>query len=176
MVEAIDFSEYAFVAIGSNLPSSVGDSLQTINFAINELEKLGSSPLLKSSIYSTSPVDSPSGTPDFFNALVGLLPGPDESPYSLLQKLQAIENQADRNRSGIKNEARTLDLDLILYKKEMVSDPDLILPHPRFRDRKFVMQPLVEIVGREFKFPESEGTAGGILDSIQDQKSEKLQS
>jgi 2-amino-4-hydroxy-6-hydroxymethyldihydropteridine diphosphokinase len=176
MVEAINFSEYAFVSIGSNLPSSVGDSLQTIIFAMKKLEKLASSPLLKSSIYSTSPVNSPPGTPDFLNALVGLLPGAHESPQTLLQKLQAIEKQAGRNRSGIKNEARTLDLDLILYKKEMVSDPDLILPHPRFRDRKFVMQPLVEIVGREFKFPESEGTAGGILDSIQDQKSEKLQS
>ncbi|MDG2176834.1 MAG: 2-amino-4-hydroxy-6-hydroxymethyldihydropteridine diphosphokinase [Gammaproteobacteria bacterium] len=176
MGQAIDFSEYAFVAIGSNLPSSVGDSLQTINFAINELEKLGSSPLLKSSIYSTSPIDSPPGTPDFLNALVGLLPSAHESPHSLLQKLQAIESQAGRNRSGIKNEARTLDLDLILYKKELISDPDLALPHPRLQDRKFVMQPLVELVGREFKFPETECTAGEILDCIQDQKSEKIDS
>ena len=176
MVEAINFSEYAFVSIGSNLPSSVGDPLQTILFAINEMEKPGNTSLLKSSLYSTSPIDSPPDTPDFLNALVGFVPDAQESPHALLKKLQAIEAKAGRNRSGIKNEARTLDLDLILFGKDIISDNDLVVPHPRMQDRKFVMQPLVEIVGREFKFPELDSTAGEIMDRIQDQKCEKLKS
>lgn len=174
MVKATNFSEYAFIAIGSNLPSTVGNPLQTIFFAMDKLGEIGISPLLKSSVYSTSPVDSPSGTPDFLNAVVGLVPAADESPVSLLHKLQAIEKAAGRQRSNTKNEARTLDLDLILFRQEIITDPRLVVPHPRALSRRFVMQPLVEIVGRDFIFPGTDRPAGKFLDSIQEQSIKKV--
>lgn len=174
MVEATNFSEYAFIAIGSNLPSTVGNPLQTIFFAMDKLDEIGISPLLKSSVYSTSPVDSPPGTPDFLNAVVGLVPAADESPFTLLHKLQAIEKEAGRKRSNTKNEARTLDLDLILFRQEMLADPRLVVPHPRALSRRFVMQPLVEIVGRDFIFPGTDGSVGKFLDNIQEQSINKV--
>jgi 2-amino-4-hydroxy-6-hydroxymethyldihydropteridine diphosphokinase len=174
MAKATNFSEYAFIAIGSNLPSTVGNPLQTISFAMDKLAEIGISPLLKSSIYSTSPVDSPPGTPDFLNAVVGLVPAADESPFSLLHKLQAIEQAAGRQRSSTKNEARTLDLDLILFRQEIIADPRLVIPHPRALSRRFVMQPLVEIVGRDFVFPGTDKPIGKFLDRIHEQRIKKV--
>ena len=172
MTAAKDLHTCAFISLGSNLPSGKGDPLQTLAFAGRALEELTDEPLLKSSIYASSPVDSPAGTPDFFNAVIALVPLPMETAVSLLGKLQAIENAAGRKRSGIKNAARSLDLDLISFGDDICNTPDLVLPHPRAHERRFVLEPLVEIAGKQFTLPGMTATLGQLLAAIP--KAQKL--
>ena len=106
---------------------------------------MSTQPLLKSSLWQTSPVDCPPGSPLFVNAVAALVPGVEETPESLLAKLQTMEKEFGRQPKSVLNEPRPLDLDLIAYGSEMRNTPDLILPHPRAHLRRFVLQPLNEI-------------------------------
>jgi 2-amino-4-hydroxy-6-hydroxymethyldihydropteridine diphosphokinase len=135
------FSSLAFIALGSNL----GDSRQTILDAFVQLQRFSDSPILKSSLWQTIPVDCPPDSPKFVNAMVGLVPRSDETPESLLKKLQELERTAGRTPKVIHNEPRPLDLDLIAFGQETRHLPELILPHPRAQVRKFVLRPLSEI-------------------------------
>src|SRR5437868_15416041 len=96
----------AFVALGSNL----GDSPQIIRQAIARLQELTNQPLVVSSLWQTTPVNCPPGSPLFVNAVVGLVPRLRETPESLLAKLQALEKQCGRIPKKISNEPSPLDL------------------------------------------------------------------
>ena len=74
-----------------------------------------------------------------------MVPLKEETPESLLEKLQQMEKESGRQPKKISNEARCLDLDLIAFRDEMRALPRLILPHPRAHERRFVLQPLIEI-------------------------------
>jgi 2-amino-4-hydroxy-6-hydroxymethyldihydropteridine diphosphokinase len=130
-----------YIALGSNL----GDSRNTVLRAMERLQGLSDQPLAKSSLLESTPVDCPPGSPNFVNAVVGLVPRPDETPESLLSKLQALEKEFGRTPKKVMNEARPLDLDLIAFANEIRSTPELTLPHPRAHSRQFVLQPLAEI-------------------------------
>ncbi|HEX3626605.1 MAG TPA: 2-amino-4-hydroxy-6-hydroxymethyldihydropteridine diphosphokinase [Verrucomicrobiae bacterium] len=131
----------AIVALGSNL----GDSRRIILQATDRLQILSSEPLLKSSLWQTSPVDCPPGSPGFVNAVVGLIPRNGETPESLLKKLKEIEQEFGRTPKKVLNEPRPLDLDLIVFGDEVRQSADLVLPHPRAHLRRFVLEPLNEI-------------------------------
>jgi 2-amino-4-hydroxy-6-hydroxymethyldihydropteridine diphosphokinase len=79
------------------------------------------------------------------NAVVTLVPQPGETPESLLKKLRALETEFGRRPKTILNEPRPLDLDLIVFGREVRSSRFLTLPHPRAHERRFVLQPLSEI-------------------------------
>ena len=134
-------SKLVFIALGSNL----GDSRIIILDAMARLQNFSSEPILKSSLWETSPVDCPPDSPKFVNAVVGLIPNENETPDSLLKKLREIEKEFGRAPKMILNEPRPLDLDLIAFGNEIRNSPELILPHPRAHLRKFVLQPLSEI-------------------------------
>jgi 2-amino-4-hydroxy-6-hydroxymethyldihydropteridine diphosphokinase len=131
----------AIVALGSNL----GDSLGIVAKAMDLLERLSQQPFRRSSFWRTTPVDCPLGSPSFVNAVVGLWPQADETPESLLEKLQALETEFGRPAKKAMNEPRSLDLDLIAFGRETRATPTLILPHPRAHRRRFVLEPLAEI-------------------------------
>jgi 2-amino-4-hydroxy-6-hydroxymethyldihydropteridine diphosphokinase len=131
----------AFVALGSNL----GDSQRVLRETMQQLQAISSQPLLKSSLWQTSPVDCPPGSPPFVNAVVGLVPRIGETPESLLAKLRGLEQEFGRRPKHILNEPRPLDLDLIAFGNETRATKELTLPHPRAHLRRFVMQPLTEI-------------------------------
>lgn len=131
----------AFVALGSNL----GDSARIIPDAMARLQRLSDTPILESSLWQTTPVDCPPGSPAFVNAVVGLTPRAGETPESLLAKLQALENEFGRQPKQVLNEPRPLDLDLIAFGTETRRAASLVLPHPRAHLRRFVLQPLGEI-------------------------------
>jgi 2-amino-4-hydroxy-6-hydroxymethyldihydropteridine diphosphokinase len=80
--------------------------------------------------------------PDYLNA-VALLHTSLE-PEALLKLLQALEQQAGRDRP-YRNAPRTLDLDLLLYGQRVLNSPTLTLPHPRMHLRRFVLEPLAEV-------------------------------
>ena len=132
---------FAFVALGSNL----GNSRQIILDAMARLQSFSSLPILKSSLWRTTPVNCPPGSPLFVNAVVGLTAMAGETPGSLLEKLRELEREFGRLPKRVLNEPRTLDLDLIAFGAEIRNTPDLILPHPRAHLRRFVLQPLSEI-------------------------------
>jgi 2-amino-4-hydroxy-6-hydroxymethyldihydropteridine diphosphokinase len=149
---------FAIVALGSNL----GDSRQIILDAMAQLETFPDKPILKSSLWGTSPVDCPPGSPKFVNAVVGLIPQANETPIKLLRKLRKLERKFGRRPKKVLNEARSLDLDLIAFGKSTHNSPELILPHPRAHLRRFVLQPLNEIAP-EFILPGQEKTVSELL-------------
>ena len=127
----------AHVALGANL----GDARATVRAALLALDRLPQTRLLRASgLYRTAPWEA-SG-PDFINAVAAVETGLD--PHELLRALQALELQAGRERP-YRNAPRTLDLDLLLYGDAVIYTPDLIVPHPRLRERAFVLVPLAEI-------------------------------
>jgi 2-amino-4-hydroxy-6-hydroxymethyldihydropteridine diphosphokinase len=148
----------AIIALGANS----GNVRQNVTQAIQRLQEFSTKPLLKSSLWQTTPVDCPPGSAPFINAVVALVPRPGESPESLLAKLQAMEMQFGRHRTGVPNEPRPLDLDLIAFGAETRSTTTLALPHPRAHLRRFVLQPLAEILP-DFVLPGQTRTIAELL-------------
>lgn len=131
----------AIVALGSNL----GDSPEILRAALARLQQFSAAPVLTSSLWQTSPVDCPPDSPKFLNAVAALVPLANETPETLLAKLQALEKEFGRAPKKVLNEPRPLDLDLIAFGLEIRNSPPLTLPHPRAHLRKFVLSPLAEI-------------------------------
>ena len=134
-------SREVLIALGSNL----GDSVRVIRAAMDELDRFAAMPCRRSSLWKSSPVDCPPGSPPFVNGAVAYEPAAEETPESLLARLQAIEKTAGRRKKKVLNEPRPLDLDLIAFGSETRSSRRLILPHPRAYLRRFVLAPLKEI-------------------------------
>ncbi|KAF1043182.1 2-amino-4-hydroxy-6-hydroxymethyldihydropteridine diphosphokinase [Xylophilus sp.] len=130
-------SATAFVGLGANL----GDARRTLAGAARALAALPGTALRgRSSLYRSAPIGS-SG-PDYLNAVVELQTL--LAPRDLLAALQRIEQDHGRTRP-YRNAPRTLDLDLLLHGDTVQDDPVLTLPHPRMRERAFVLLPLAEI-------------------------------
>ena len=127
----------AYLALGANL----GDAAAAVLQAMDDIDAIDGVHLSRrSSLYRTEPVDS-SG-PDYINAVVEVstvLSAPD-----LLLQLQRLEQAAGRRRP-YRNAPRTLDLDLLLFGGGRIESPQLVLPHPRMKDRAFVLVPLAEV-------------------------------
>ena len=156
-----DSPQPAFVALGSNM----GDSVSNIRRAMSRLQALSQEPLVKSSLWQTTPLDCPPDSPLFVNGVVGLVPNSNETPESLLRKLQAIEKEFGRMPKKVLNEPRSLDLDLIAFGNETRAAKDLVLPHPRAHERRFVLQPLSEIAP-DFIFPGQATTVSELLQRL----------
>lgn len=142
--KAADPAAFAIIALGANLSSAQGGPDDTLTAAIQELAQRSSQPPIVSPFLRTAPEDCPPGSPDFVNAVV-ILYLPAESPGALLQWLQSIEQRFGRQRSGLRNEARTLDLDLIAAGTHQMDTAHLTLPHPRAHLRSFVLEPLAAL-------------------------------
>jgi 2-amino-4-hydroxy-6-hydroxymethyldihydropteridine diphosphokinase len=136
-----ELQKLAFIALGSNLGDSKGAVLQ----AMDRLQGLSDFPLLRSSLWQSTPVDCPPASPPFVNAVAGLLPRAGETPDHLLDQLKAMEVEFGRQPKQVINEPRPLDLDLIAFRQETRGSPDLTLPHPRAHLRLFVLRPLSEL-------------------------------
>lgn len=136
----------AYIGMGSNLSSQAGSPEATLAAAADRLASLGRI-VGRSSLYSTEPVGL-TAQPRFLNAVIALETG--LAPYSLLQELLRIEKEFGRDRSaGLRNGPRTLDLDILVYGDERISEPGLEIPHPRMEERDFVVIPLVELASKE---------------------------
>ena len=117
-----------------------------------ELLAAGATEIRRSRIHVTKPVDCVPGTPDFLNqALVGEWRGSVETLFDLLQSL---ERRCGRPEIHSSRESRPLDCDLILWGEEVISTPRLQVPHPRARQRLFVLEPLAEIAPEMRFMPE----------------------
>lgn len=129
------------VALGSNL----GDRHEHMRWACERLGRLLTG-IRPSSVIETPPfeVPDPDAQGPYLNA--ALTGATTLSAEQLLAELQALEAERGRARTH-RNAARTLDLDLILFGDAVLDQPALTVPHPRFRERAFVLAPLAEVAG-----------------------------
>ena len=129
------------IALGSNQ----GDSLNILERSLNVLNDIPGIDLkTTSSWYQTEPVGTPELQANYLNGCALL--STRQTPEELLAILQATEIQFGRTSKG-NLQPRTLDLDLLLYGDLVLNTPNLTLPHPRMRERAFVLVPLAEIAG-----------------------------
>ncbi len=133
------------VSLGSNLATAHGSPRSTLDAALSCLQDFSVEKIHCSSLWETAPEDCPEGSPPFVNAIAIFKPRGDETPLSLLQKLQALEIKFGRSRVTMQNAPRTLDLDLICFGDTRLQTPALTLPHPRAHLRSFVLRPLAEL-------------------------------
>ena len=127
----------AFIGLGAN----VGDPLTQIEQAMAALMSLPATVgLQRSRLYRTAPWQAQG--PDFINAMVQL--DTQLSAPELWVQMQRIEEAAGRIRP-YHHAPRTLDLDLIFYGQAVINSPALVLPHPRWRERAFVLRPLSDL-------------------------------
>ncbi len=127
----------AYIGLGANL----ADPLAQLQRALLALKQLPETTLLRSSrFYRSAPLQA-SG-PEFINAVAQLQT--ELSPLALLHALQTIEQAAGRQRP-YHHAPRTLDLDLLFHGDTVLQTPELTLPHPRWRERAFVLRPLAEL-------------------------------
>jgi len=142
------------IALGSN----VGDRRAHLDYAVTALRALLTN-VAVSRYYDTVPVGVSGPQAMFLNAAAvgesGL------APRALLEALLAIEQERGRERPYL-NAPRTLDLDLILAGDTVVEEPGLVLPHPRFRERRFVLEPLAA-VAPDLRDPVSGKTVAELL-------------
>ena len=128
----------AAIALGSN----IGDRAGHIDHAVSRLNALLTD-MRVSRLRETVPVGV-SGPQSLY--LNGVLVGQaGMAARELLSLLHEIEAERGRERP-YSNAPRTLDLDLIFFGSETIGEPDLAIPHPRFRERRFVLEPLAELV------------------------------
>jgi 2-amino-4-hydroxy-6-hydroxymethyldihydropteridine diphosphokinase len=128
------------IRVALSLGSNLGDRARFLNEAISGLaDSLGS--LSVSTFYETDPVGV-SSQERFLNAAVA---GTTTlAPRDLLLELLRLEGRLGRERP-YPGAPRTIDLDLVLYGSFVIDALDLVVPHPRFRERRFVLAPLAEI-------------------------------
>lgn len=143
---AIDGSSSVTMAFGSNLEGRVDH----LCLAADGLDRSGIRLDRLSSVVETPPIGY-SDQPPFLN-MVGIA-STDLSPQQVLSIFQTLQRDAGRI-PGILNGPRTLDLDLLFFDERIIRGPGLTVPHPRWKERSFVVRPLAEIAP-DLRDPES---------------------
>jgi 2-amino-4-hydroxy-6-hydroxymethyldihydropteridine diphosphokinase len=129
----------AYVGLGANL----GEREQMLRLALEKIAAEASIEVTAvSTLRETEPVDF-LDQPRFLNGAAQV--ETDLSPRQLLARLQLIECELGRRRAGPRFGPRVIDLDLLLYGSETVSEPGLEIPHPRVHLRRFALEPLSEL-------------------------------
>ena len=157
----------AYIGFGSNL----GDSMSILAMTENEISAVEGFSLKRlSPLYRSKPIDVPDSQDDFLNAVFEIETTLDAD--TVLMELNNIENRHGRSRGEVKNSARTLDLDLLLFGNRIMKGKTLILPHPRIYQRAFVLFPLFDL-SPELEIP-GQGKVQALLDNVRDQEIRQL--
>jgi 2-amino-4-hydroxy-6-hydroxymethyldihydropteridine diphosphokinase len=131
----------AFVGLGSNL----GDRWSHLRRAVDQLRAGNRAPVTAvSRVYETEPLGGPEDQGPYLNVVVELAVSPGADPYRLLEECRRLEASAGRVRS-VRWGPRTLDADVLWIDGVALDDTDLTVPHPRWRERRFVLAPLAEL-------------------------------
>jgi 2-amino-4-hydroxy-6-hydroxymethyldihydropteridine diphosphokinase len=131
----------AFLGLGSNL----GDRWAHLRRAVDQLRAGNRAPVTAvSSVYETSPVGGPDGQGPYLNVVIELAMDAGTDPYRLLQECRRLEAAAGRVRTA-RWGPRTLDADVLWIDGVTLEGAELTVPHPRWRERRFVLAPLREL-------------------------------
>jgi 2-amino-4-hydroxy-6-hydroxymethyldihydropteridine diphosphokinase len=126
------------LGLGANL----GDRLTTLQRAVNLLAEEGVRTVASSRVWRTEPVGGPGGQPDYLNAVVRAETALDaDEVLAAANRVEAVLGRTREVRWG----PRTIDIDVLLFDHEVRDDPELTIPHPRLRERAFVVLPLLDI-------------------------------
>jgi 2-amino-4-hydroxy-6-hydroxymethyldihydropteridine diphosphokinase len=129
----------AFIAFGSNL----GDRQTTLAGAYAALTSDPAiTPVQASRLFETAPVGGPEGQGRFLNTVLAIQTS--LTAHELLTRCMTVEQQFRRERI-IRWDARTLDLDILLFGDQVIATQDLEVPHPRMQLRRFVLEPLSDV-------------------------------
>lgn len=146
------------IALGSNL----GDRKSFLQQARDVLAELSYDGKItkQAAIYGSCPVDCPAGSGEFLNTVI-------EIRYvgqalELLRQTQALEMVLGRPSEHGVNEPRCIDVDLLYFGDEAIDQKDLTIPHPRIRERRFVLEPLSEIHPQK-RLPQCDQTVAELL-------------
>jgi 2-amino-4-hydroxy-6-hydroxymethyldihydropteridine diphosphokinase len=145
----------AFIGLGSNL----GDRRALLRGAVEGLgaagDVIGVSPL-----YETEPVGGPEGQGPYLNLVVAL--STTDTPRRLLERCRALEEAAGRVRT-VRWGPRTLDADVLWVEGWRVDEDDLVVPHPRLWERRFVVQPLADLAPDLVTSEQLRGSGGAVV-------------
>lgn len=157
-----------YLALGTNL----GDRESNLRHAIERMNQVGITVVRRSSLYETEPRDV-TDQPWFMNMAV--MCETRYSPTQLMKELLRIEKEMGRDRSttAIRRGPRLIDLDILLYDESIIEEPELTVPHPRILERRFVLEPLVELAPL-LTDPRTGRAFAEALPSVRDQKLKKL--
>ncbi len=154
-----------YIGLGSNL----GDRAANLRTAREQIAAPDLRVLRESSIYETAPRDV-EDQPWFLNQVIEC--ETDLFPRQLLARLQKIERAMGRKRRIAKG-PREIDLDILLYGDAVVKSPELEVPHPRLSERRFVLEPLAELVPDK-KHPGTRRTMREMLAGVSNQVIKKI--
>lgn len=129
------------IALGSNLGDRSAN-LEAARECLREIAVPGE-PFLEASTYQTEPMNCPPESPLFCNSVVEI--AFDGDPSELLGLTKAVERKLGRITAPERNAPRIIDVDLLYFGDEIVDTEELVLPHPRIGERRFVLEPLAEI-------------------------------
>ncbi len=149
------------IALGANLPSPAGLPPDTLKAALAALTEAGVT-IVRASSFLQTPAWPDPGDPPFTNLAASVKTS--LQPLALLELLHRIENMFARVRTR-PNAPRSLDLDLLAYGDLVLTGPGLELPHPRLAGRRFVLEPLAEIVPG-WRHPVTGLTPGEMLEKL----------
>jgi len=151
----------AHIALGSNL----GDRRGLILAGLRDIDAVpGVGVRRLSEIVETDPVGPPGQGP-YLNAVCEI--GCELAARALLDAMLEVERRHGRERDREQRWGpRTLDLDIILFGDAVIDEPGLTVPHPRLRERSFVLEPLVQIA-RDVRVPPDGRTASELLDALE---------
>lgn len=156
----------AYIGIGSNL----GDRAGHLRAAARQLSSRAGSLHAISSVYETAPQGEFGPQPDFLNAVVAV--GSSLDPGSLLELCKAIEAERGRDFEAPRHAPRPLDLDILLIGELTMRTEALTVPHPAIVERRFVLEPLVEL-DPGLRLPDGSELVH-LLGSVADQRVERI--
>ncbi|MBV9083066.1 MAG: 2-amino-4-hydroxy-6-hydroxymethyldihydropteridine diphosphokinase [Acidobacteriaceae bacterium] len=161
-------SKLVYLSLGSN----IGDREASLNTALNKIEQQEIHIVARSSMYETEPQDV-TEQPWFLNIVVAC--ETRYFPIQLLKILQGIERDMGRTRGPnvIRRGPRPIDIDILLFGSTAMNTPQLTVPHPRMLDRRFVLEPLIE-VAPDLKFPGTMKPLRSFLPALSVQRVRKL--
>ena len=151
--------ETAFLALGSNL----GDRAHFIRSAIQAIGEIPETKVReKSDIIETPPAGVPDAQPNFLNGVV--LIETELQPVDLMEKLQIIERRFGRTTKG-DFKSRPIDIDILSYGNAAFIGKNLVIPHPRMHERRFVLEPLAQLAP-DWMHPKLNRTARELLEEL----------
>lgn len=146
--------EPVIIAVGSNM----GDRLSYIQKAGEFLESLSEGRIKKSSIWESEPIGAAKYA--FLNCVAKIFTSLE--PKVLLKKVKNFEQSCGREKNPVRWGPRVIDLDVITFGNLVIQEEDLIIPHPEFKNRLFVLLPLQEI-DSDWKEPLEQQPIGELL-------------
>lgn len=146
-----------YLGLGSN----IGNCEAHIQQALDQLQTDDLRLFGKSSLYETEPMGLREQT-WFLNQVAQF--ETEFSPLQLLERIQEIEKNLGRKREII-NGPRTIDIDILLFGEVIMKTAELTIPHPRYRERRFVLEPLAEL-SPTLRDPETSQTIASMLDAV----------